>query len=303
MPHMADIRLGPEFPLGRRGCKIESAKSFWDEDGWSDTHFAIPAKEQAKRNEIIRLFKKSGEEIFTILKRIRFPDSTGFNPSQIKGMENTYNALKSLGVIVDNGKGDLVIPNSKTDFGGEFECIVQMALEDLLIQAKRDTKILYPFSDKPYDPDGQKYDVLGGLDLSRLVWFECKKPMYINNSSSPLANVLSLAKCQSFLRRCHFLRPTIAVFLVDTIDDYSSVIRGHFSPDFLSSGCYVETISKLESVLARVNGFIYFARIQYKTPKEYFEGVKQSISQVLYDARKGWPETSFNGNQFRNERT
>ena len=299
MPHMANIRLGPEFPLGRRGCRIESAKTFHDETGWSDTHFAVAAKDQNKRNEVIRLIKESGEEVFTILKRIRFPNPSNFNPSQLNDLKGTFDSLKILGILIENDVREFSLPGKKEDFGSEFECVVQIALENLLIQAKRDAKVVYPFSDRPYDPDGQKYDVLGGLDLSRLLWIECKKPMYINDTSKPLSNVISESKVKSFYRRCHFLRPSIAIFLVDTKEDYTSLLRSHFSPDFLASGCYVETASKLENVLVRINGFIYFARIQYKKPKEYFEGVKQSISQVLYDSRKEWPETAFNGTPFR----
>lgn len=175
-----------------------------------------------------------------------------------------------------------------------------MALEDLFIQSKREAKIKYPFKDLPYDPDGQKYDVLGGMDLSKIIWIECKKPIYLSTSKDPLANIVNREKIEKFYKRALFLHPDIAIYLVDTKNNYLDKLKNDvFADEFFDSGCYFELKSPYCNVLLRLHGFIYFIRLDYTDNKDYFQSLKDSISQVLHDARKNWPGIYTSGLVFR----
>ncbi len=297
---ISQVRLGPEVPLGRRGCKIEKAKSIEEPSGWNDTYFFEGVNDTQERTKIRSLLKTRGENVFSVLKKVEF----ALGPIKIADLpreqQEIATQLINFRVLCEDSCNNLTLPRPKGNFGPEFECVVQMALESLLIQTKRDVKVLYPYPEKPYDPDGQKYDVLGGLDLTKLIWIECKKPLYLVGAVNPLQNVLEPSKIKSFYRRCQLLRPTIAVFLVDTQNDYREFLSNVFSNEFLSSGCFVDTASSSSSLLARIHGFIYFAKVDYKSLDDSFNGIVRSISQILHDSRKEWPEIGFNGDPFRN---
>ena len=296
--HVRQVRLGPEVPLGRRGCLVESFKTHEAADGWCDTFFA-GAVSRHSVGPIIQLLRDRGEEVFTVIKRLNYNkahQACDFNPSQQASLEE----LKRMGVVQeDSAIGQLRLEYPKADWGSGLECAALVSLADLHIQAHREVKVKYPYKDAQYDPDGQKYDVLAGLDLSRLLWIECKKPLYLDEGSDALGQVLSKAKVQEFYRRAHYLRPDIAVFLVDTKFDYRSDLRALFTQEFLSSGCFMVPAPPANQLMGRLHGFIYFARVKYRSSREYMDGLRHSISQVLHDARSHWLELSFSGDPFR----
>jgi len=280
------IGLGPEVPLGRRGCSIEEAKSIEKPEGWEGTHFYTAIEENYVKT--IKFLKTNGEEISTVLRKIE--------QNKIKEkLLDDLTEMKAISKISDN-KYKLSGPIEQ--LGTLFECYTSLALLDQHIKTKRDVKIKYPYPDNPYDPDGQKYDVLGGLDLTKLIWIECKKPLYMGGKN-PLKNVLSPENIQKYYRRAHFLRPNIAVFLVDTKKNYIDYLRNIFTEEFITSGCYVEYNSSLTNISARLHGFIYFAYINYKDNKDYYKAINRTICQILHDARHDYPYIGFSNNVFR----
>lgn len=118
---------------------------------------------------------EEGEEVFTVIKRIancgRPLCSGDFNPFQQVSLAE----LVRLGVVLEDSiTGDLALENPRGNWGACLECAALICLGDLHIQGHRDVKVKYPYPEAQYDPDGQTYDVLGGLDLSSLLWLECK---------------------------------------------------------------------------------------------------------------------------------
>lgn len=282
--------LGPEVPLGRRGCKVEESKDIQTENGWKDTVFYKTIK--TNRDIIIQLLKKYGQEVFTVLKRIKYKNYDKLPEEQTGVLEK----LKSINVILGSGN-NLKLSKDLDSFGSEFECYVSLVLRDLYIQNSRDVKIIYPYNN-PYDPDGQKYDILGGLDLTELLWIECKKPLYLESSSNPLQNVISKENIKKFYKRSYFLFPEIAIFLVDTKDDYKDTLLSFFTDSYLNSSCYFSP-KMAESIVLRLHGFIYFCRILYNSNKDYYNGIQTSICQVLHDARKKPYHLHFSGEVFK----
>ena len=101
-----------------------------------------------------------------------------------------------------------------------------------------------------------------------------------------MGQIISKANIDKFLRRASFLKPDIAIYLVDTKEDYKEKLRKLFSPEFLTSGNYIEYFEESDNIIARVNGFIYFNRVNFRSNQLFFSGLKNSINQVLYDATK-----------------
>jgi hypothetical protein len=138
------------------------------------------------------------------------------------------------------------------------------------------------------------YDILAALDISKLLWIECKKPLYLSKDN-PLGQIISKDNINKFLKRAFFLKPDIAIYLVDTKEDYKEKLRKLFSSEFLTSGNYIEYFEESDNIIARVNGFIYFNRVNFRSNQLFYSGLKNSINQVLYDATKiSGPESNFN---------
>lgn len=66
--NIKQIRLGPEIPLGRRGCEIESSLDIGNTSGWADTIFK--GMIDSKRAEVIKKLKEYGEHIYSVLRKI-----------------------------------------------------------------------------------------------------------------------------------------------------------------------------------------------------------------------------------------
>lgn len=67
--NIRQVKLGPEVPLGRRGCLMEESLSHQEASGWADTFFAN-AVIRTGIKPVISILRERGEEVFTILKRI-----------------------------------------------------------------------------------------------------------------------------------------------------------------------------------------------------------------------------------------
>jgi hypothetical protein len=297
--HIRQVRLGPEVPLGRRGCIVESSKTHRNPEGWADSFFA-GAISRGGFDPVVQLLRNRGEEVFTVISRIAFGGARrkdAFNANQQVSLAR----LIELGVVLEEPvSGNFRVEHPRANWGASLECAVLICLEDLQIQAHRDVKVRYPYNGAAkYDPDGQKYDVLAGLDLSRLLWLECKKPRYLDGLSNPLRQVLSTSNVEKFYRRAHYLKPDIAVYLVDTLTDYRVELTSLFTDDFLNSGCYMEPPSTANQLIVRLHGFIYFVRVDYGSTHNYLEALRQSISQVLHDTRHNWLQLSYSGDPFR----
>ena len=290
------IRLGPEVPLGRQGCLVESSLSHEAPSGWDDTYFKHAADER-QLPHVIDLLRRRGEEVFTVLKSLLHDPNRSFNASQLE----TLNELLDLGVVRrDSVNNSVSLTNASGNWGACLECATLIALEDLHIQALREVKVKYPYaSPSDYDPDGQKYDILAGLDWSRLLWIECKKPLYLPGCANPLGSVVAKDLIGKFYRRAHLLRPTIAVFLVDTTEDYRDKLHALFTDEFRESSCAIEPNEAANQLIARLHGFMYFARVTYKSPKDYVSAIRESRSQVLHDARNDWLFLEYSKDPFR----
>ncbi|MBT3222261.1 MAG: hypothetical protein HN348_24580 [Proteobacteria bacterium] len=59
---------------------------------------------------------------------------------------------------------------------------------------------------------------------------------------------------------------------------------------------YQRPAPKANHLIARVHGFMYFARVNYKSPRDSYAAIKQALSQVLHDARMDWIQ--LDGNPF-----
>ncbi len=101
-----------------------------------------------------------------------------------------------------------------------------------------------------------------------------------------MGQIISKNNIEKFLRRASFLKPEVAIFLVDTKEDYREKLRKLFTPEFLTTGNYIEYFEQSDNIMARINSSIYFCRVNYKSNDLFFTGVKNSINQVLYDATK-----------------
>ncbi len=288
--NIRQLSLGPNIPLARRGCKIEFQIKYGSKEFWSDTHFEKaflylhekPPEYTYKDLEYFMLNKLP--QFISILRKIDLKNQLD---SDLK-TENLLNEMKKYKLINENNKPDYRLEQ----LGNLFECLVTKALNELSIEASRDLKIIYPYDSQKYDSDGQKYDVIGALDLSRFIWIECKKPLYLNEENG-LSNVLSPKKIEAFLRRAHFLRPSIAMYFVDTKDDYRETIRTLFSNELLNSNLLTITNRSDSQIMARFNGFIYFTRLIYQNDVDYWDKLKQSINQVLHDSRNEYKTENF----------
>lgn len=292
--NVRQIRLGPEVPLRRRGCEVEEFINVETSNFWDDTIFKDAPIGNA---DFLQFIKEYGQEIFNVIKKLK-QNEESFTPTH-KEVLYKLEEYKIVEKTLTNAYSLLKNPDN---FGSEFECFTSLVLTELSIQNQREVKVKYPYK-KPndYDPDGQKYDILAGLDLTRLLWIECKKPLYSKDSKDPLQNIISKDYIEKFYKRAHLLRPDIAVYLVDTKEDYSSKLKNVFTNEFINSGCYFELPSPSDTIIARLHGFIYFSRIDYSNSKDYYKGLKQSICQVLHDARKRNPELGYSGKVFKDE--
>lgn len=266
------LRLGPEIPLLRRGCEIETSIGLTNL--FAGTHFDKAQKVKSiNKNELIGFILKKYPDYTSVLRNI-YTKKTG----QLD--ELIVNRLKEYNIIT----GELNVNTQLSKLGNLFECLVVYALHDLKIQSEREVKLIYPYDHKKYDPDGQKYDVIGSLDLTKFIWIECKKPLYIN--SSKLNNILDKRNISQFIKRAHLLRPTVAVLLVDTKEDYRDYLELLCLKGVIQNNLL--TIFKDESsqIMGRYNGFIYFNRVDYGDNQTFIHKLKQSIKQCLFDARQ-----------------
>jgi hypothetical protein len=275
------ISLGPNIALGRRGCFLEEGKKPYSNDFYNGTPL---------ENHFKSLDLGQWHEIRSFIKE-RFPDIlSACRKSYLKDYDSLKNEdqeliekLKECKILSADHK---LIPSIES-FGNLFECIVAYSLHEIQIQSLREAKVKYPFPNNPYDPDGQLYDILAALDISKLLWIECK--------DNPLGQIISKDNINKFLKRAFFLKPDIAIYLVDTKEDYKEKLRKLFSSEFLTSGNYIEYFEESDNIIARVNGFIYFNRVNFRSNQLFYSGLKNSINQVLYDATKiSGPESNFN---------
>lgn len=292
------IRIGPEVPLGRRGCEMEHGLHLDQPEAWMDTYFRRSVENDPKSAyRIQRLLQDHGEEAFTVLKRVHRSDAplaaSNFNYRQ----QEALHELIELGAIADKD-GELVVTNPDANWGSHLECCTSMALEQLFIQSRREVKVRYPHPNRRYDPDGQLYDVLAGLDLTNLMWVECKKPLYLQGTTNPVGQVLNGDTIRKFYIRAFRLRADIAVLLVDTKEDIREAVRSVFRPDYLYSGCFVDMGHESDQIAARLHGFIYVTRVNYRDSKAYIPALKECLSQVLYDAKRSLPDPGFAGDPF-----
>lgn len=290
------IRLDPEVPLSRRGCEVEEFINVEKSEFWEDTIF----KDVPKDNYyFLQFIKEYGQEIFNVIKKIKQGENN---------FTSTHNEvlvkLQEYKIVEKTLESNYSLLKSIDNFGSEFECFTSLILTELSIQNQREVKVKYPYK-KPndYDPDGQKYDILAGLDLTKLLWIECKKPFYSKDTVNPLQNIISKNNIKNFYNRSHLLHPDIAVYLVDTKEDYQKNLREIFTDQFLfDSGCYYSSPNSLsDTIIARLHGFIYFSRVNYTNGKDYYKGLKQSICQVLHDSSKGYIEIGYSGKVFRDD--
>ncbi len=282
MPNKFSIRqlkIDLKVALGRRGCSLESGMNLYLNNYYDDTPLENYMKSDNKIDSysIREFITEKFQNISSICRKSHLNKYQEIKESD-KGLVQQLINFK----ILDN---DLkLLPNIQS-FGNLFECIAGFALEDNNIQNLREVKIRYPFPNKPYDPDGQLYDILGALDISKLLWIECKKPLYLNEKN-PLGQVVSSENIGKFIRRASFLKPDIAIYLVDTKEDYKGQLASLFKPEFLTTGNFIDYFEESDNIIARLNGFIYFNRVNYKSNNLFYNGLKNSINQVLYDATK-----------------
>lgn len=283
MVRLNQINIGPNIALGRRGCLLEDGKRPYTNEYYEGTPFEPHFKslDLFKWHDIRDFIKTNFPDIVSVCRKIYLEQHESFDDKD----GGIIKILKESKIVSEDLK---LIPNIES-FGNLFECLVGYALYDNQIQLYRESKIKYPFPHKPYDPDGQRYDILAALDLTKLMWIECKKPLYLSNDN-PLGNVISKDNIEKFIRRAYFLKPDIAIYLVDTKDDYKEKLKALLKSEFLTTGNYVEHFDDSNSIVARLNGFIYFSRVCAKSNKLFYSALKDSINQVLYDA------TRINGN-------
>lgn len=280
---MNDINLsqliGPSTVLKRQGCLLEEGLLPYTEDFYKGTPFEKYPKlmDLRKRHQVLAFLKENFPDILSICRKShlnKFEELKNDN-------EEIITRLKEYSIL-DN---DLKLLTSIESFGNLFECMVGYALHGIQIKNFREAKIKYPFPNKPYDPDGQLYDILGAIDISKLLWIECKKPLYLNEEK-PLGQVISKENIEKFIKRAYFLKPEIAIYLVDTKENYKEELRSLFESEFLTTGNYIDYFEDSDNIIARLNGFIYFNRVNYNSNKLFFNGLKNSINQVLYDATR-----------------
>lgn len=283
MLRLNEINIGPDIALGRRGCLLEEGKRPYTNDYYNGTPFEQHFKslDLFKWHDIRAFIKTNFPDIISACRKIHLNEHNSFNDKD----NEIIKFLKDSKII----NVELKLTSELNSFGNLFECLVGYALYENEIQLFREAKIRYPFPHKPYDPDGQRYDILAALDLTKLIWIECKKPLYLSNDN-PLGNVISKNNIEKFIRRAYFLKPDIAIYLVDTKDDYKEKLKTLLKSEFLTTGNYVEHFDDSDNIVARLNGFIYFNRVNTKSNKLFFNALKDSINQVLYDA------TRINGN-------
>lgn len=280
---MNDINLsqliGPSTVLKRQGCFLENGLQPYTKDFYNGTPFEKYSKliDIFKWHPVRDFLKENFADILSICRKSHL---------------NKFEELKNDNdIIIDKLKEyqildkDLKLLSKIESFGNLFECLVGYALHSIQIKNFREAKIKYPFPNKPYDPDGQLYDILGAIDISKLLWIECKKPLYLNEEN-PLGQVISKENIEKFIKRAYFLKPEIAIYLVDTKENYEKELRSLFKSEFLTTGNYVEYFEDSDNIIARLNGFIYFNRVNYNSNKHFFNGIKNSINQVLYDATR-----------------
>lgn len=280
------INIGPRTVLGRRGCKLESGKSPYTNEYYQGTPFEEYFKtlNLFKWHPIRKFFIENFPDILSACRKCYLG-----HYKELKVIDKVMiEKLQEFKIIDECNK--LLCDIEK--FGSLFECIVGYALHDCQIQSIREAKIKYPFPEKSYDPDGQLYDILAALDISKLMWIECKKPLYLSKEK-PLGQVISKDNIAKFIKRANFLKPDIAIYLVDTKEDYKDEIIKLIDTNYLTSGNYIDYFEDSDNIIARLNNFIYFNRVNYKSNNLFFEGIKNSINQVLYDAQH---VSGFSGN-------
>ncbi|PKL41670.1 MAG: hypothetical protein CVV41_18125 [Candidatus Riflebacteria bacterium HGW-Riflebacteria-1] len=285
-PHFVDINMGPEIPLGRRGCRILSSKSPNVPNGWDDTFFSSFVRTPKEAYQAQKILKDFGELCFSLLKKLRYSDESIYEENLDSTLLPVLAELMKIGVVSKNGKtNELKLKARQCELGPLFECAVSMALLERYIHSKREVQIEYPYSDKRKDSDGQPYDVIGALDVSNIVWIEAKKPLYLERTEQPLANVLSKEKIKRFFSRAMWLKPKIAIFLVDTDSDYFELLEKAFVPKFTIDNHLQKCDPIANHIVARIYGFMYFLRVKKKSQNGHFHALVESISQALHDNR------------------
>ena len=126
-----------------------------------------------------------------------------------------------------------------------------------------------------------------------------ERPASLAETPPRLGSVVAKDLIGKFYRRAHLLRPTIAVFLVDTTEDYRDKLHALFTDEFRESSCAIEPNEAANQLIARLHGFMNFARVTYKSPKDYVSAIRESLSQVLHDARNDWLFLEYSKDPFR----
>ncbi len=270
------IDIGPRVVLERRGCVLEEAIELDSRNYFKKTPLS---KEQRHSStwDIGDVLKEKFPEIVSLCRKSHLGKQFEINEAN----RDLVKTLQEWGILAN----DLSLNIEMESFGSLFECIVGLALHSSGIQHVREGKIRYPFPQKPYDPDGHLYDILGAIDISKLIWIECKKPLYLKDNN-PLGQVVSKKSIHKFLRRSHLLKPDIAVYLVDTKEHYGHELKKLFNTNFLSTGKYVDHFEHSNNIIARISDFIYFTRVDYSSNNQFYQGVKDSVNQTLYDATR-----------------
>lgn len=281
------IRVDPGSTLRRKGLSVDDGYGWEDDRAWRDTLISTGSGAGVP-HPVLELLEERGAYLFSLLKHFLGRDGlVRRDPVDLSALapplDSVRDRLKELGIIRETPDGYRHC-NKGATAGATFEAFVLHTLQRLEFGASREALVKYPkeWGGKSYDPDGQRYDILAGIDITTVMWIECKKPLYFKDSHNPLSGVLSQANLAKFYRRAWRLRPEIAVFLVDTREDYWSKLERCLVPSY---SCVERRPEELEQIVARLNGFIYLARIDYRSHQKYYSRIKRTIMQILYAAR------------------
>lgn len=282
------ILLNPLVPLNRRGCEIKSSLSIDEKRCWESTLIYNQSFTNVDIKESRAMLMEYGADAFCILRRLC--DRVGSPLKELVDLTPSANQKKILDLflvkgIIENNNEKYRLSNQKGTIGATFECFILEAVENLNLQSLREVLVEYPFPKQRFDPDGAKFDILSGLDLTKLLWIECKKPLYMPNGGNDLKNIINKDNIKKFYRRAWRLSPEIAIFLVDTKIDYVDMLKDIFGSEFAKDNFWHSRVENYDQIVMLLHNFIYFCRIDYKKNRDMFVSAQQALRQVLYDRR------------------
>jgi hypothetical protein len=221
--------------------------------------------EMVKKKEIpilFSLFYEHGKKLLFLLKQLE--DKKKVEDSQL------LQKLIELKIIERTNSHPKLLQSKNINFGDTFEWLVEyLLIHNMKLAANRRCYLTTLIEKIGAQINGADWDILGTFKLNELLWIECKSSHYFK-----------IDDARKFLHRKTVLKPSLAIFLQNTEDDYSEKL---FTLQKEYDQMELQFI-KVESrnIVGCVQPNIFFLRVNPAKDRDWLKVIEHGILESFY---------------------